>query len=160
MHVVASRLIRVTRRPSFSHKKKPSCISKDRFPNRGQALGCSYKFRGFLFKYNWWFTCTGEQGGETLKMKVDSACCKVFKRCEAQQKREKKWIKFFSTVASCRDYKCLIPTGVREAGSHCAFSSGHRPGFPFRVSKKHCPIRVLRALAGLIGSDEPKISRW
>ena len=86
MHVVASRYNTCYTEAQFSSKKKPSCISEKRFPNRGQALDCSYKFRGLLFKYNWWFTCTGEQGGETLKMQVDSACCKDFKRCEAQQK--------------------------------------------------------------------------
>ena len=86
MHVVASRYKTCyTEAQLFAKKKKPSRVSEDRFPNRGQALVCSYKFRGFLFKYNWRFTCTGEQGGETLKMQVDSACCKVFKRREAQK---------------------------------------------------------------------------
>ena len=72
---------------------KPRLHRQGSVSKSGTGVRCSYKFRGFLFKYNWRFTCTGGQGGETLRMQLDSACCKifkVFKGCETQQKGEKR----------------------------------------------------------------------
>ena len=155
--------MRVVRRPF--PLKKTCCIDKDQFPNRGQALGCGAKFFAIftesdaIFRSNTtsYLHALGNREGTALRTLVDNACCGDFKKTWVSTK---KWINFFSTVATCRDCKCPIPTGVKGAGSHCAFSSSRQLGFLFRVSRKHCSIRVLPELAGWTKNVWPKTFPW